>query len=311
MAPLLPRMQVFEIADQEWCPQFLRSYIQAALTAAWTTYIPVLQSSSPARIVAQLLSRQLGHSVHNYTFIDFCAGGGGPTPSIEKHLNAAIKSSLPAAASSSGANYAAAVTAPPPVQFVLTDLHPHTELWSAAAAASPNLSYVKESVDASNVSPDLIDDLKKQGKKVFRLFNLAFHHFDDTMAKKILKNTLETSDGFGIFELQDRSLAGFLACCLFGLGTMVMAPYYAFLWGSPFALVWTYLIPALPAVLVFDGWMSSLRTRTPEEIKGLLNNCGVPHDEVRKWEVKNGKERFIPGVGYVNWVIVMKKPSQE
>ncbi|KAK0704120.1 hypothetical protein B0T21DRAFT_377975 [Apiosordaria backusii] len=284
--------------------------MQAALTAAWTTYIPLLQSSSPARIVAHLLSRQLGPTIHNYTFIDFCAGGGGPTPSIEKHLNAAITSSLPSPASSS-ANYAAAATAPPPVQFVLTDLHPHVELWSSAAAASPNLTYVKESVDASNVSPDLINDHKKKGKKVFRLFNLAFHHFDDVLAKRILKNTLETSDGFGIFELQDRSLAGFLACCLFGLGAMVMAPYYAFVWGAPMALVWTYLIPALPAVLVFDGWMSCLRTRTPEEIKELLRNCGVAQEEVRKWEMKSGRERFIPGVGYVNWVIVTKKASQE
>nr|CDP28253.1 Putative protein of unknown function [Podospora anserina S mat+] len=296
-------MQVFEIADQEWFPQFLRTHMQAALTAAWTTHIPLLQSSSPARIVARLLSHHLGPSIHNYTFIDFCAGAGGPTPSIEKHLNASISTSPP--------SYAEAATAPPPVQFILTDIHPHPALWSAAASASPNLSYVSSSVDASNVPQHLINDQKQKGKKVFRLFNLAFHHFDDTLARKILRNTLETSDGFGIFELQDRSLSGFLACCLFGLGAMVMAPYYAFLWGAPLALVWTYLVPALPAVLVFDGWMSSLRTRTVGEVKDLMGSCGLGEGEIRKWEVRSGTERFIPGVGYVNWIIVTRKGSQE
>ncbi|KAK0668468.1 hypothetical protein QBC41DRAFT_226211 [Cercophora samala] len=300
-------MQVFEIADQEWFPQSLRSYMQAALTAAWTTHIPLLQSSSPARIVAHLLSHHFGPSIHNYTFIDFCAGGGGPTPSIEKHLNASITTTT----TTKTPSYAEAATAPPPVQFILTDLHPHTNLWSAAAAASPNVSFIPTSVDATNVPQHIIQDQKRNGKKVFRLFNLAFHHFDDNLARKILKNTLETSDGFGIFELQDRSPAGFLACCLFGLGAMVMAPYYAWLWGAPLALVWTYLVPALPAVLVFDGWMSSLRTRTVGEVKELMGSCGVDAKEVRGWEVKSGRERFIPGVGYVNWIIVTRKGSQE
>jgi len=35
-----------------------------------------------------------------------------------------------------------------------------------------------------------------KGKKVMRLFSLAFHHFDDDLAGKVLENTIETSDGF-------------------------------------------------------------------------------------------------------------------
>ena len=84
-----------------------------------------------------------------------------------------------------------------PVRFVLTDLHPHEENWRRAAERSANIGYEASSVDAANVPPAMLDGYKKDGKKVFRLFNLAFHHFDDPLAKAILKNTVETSDGFG------------------------------------------------------------------------------------------------------------------
>ena len=80
------------------------------------------------------------------------------------------------------------------MKFVLTDLHPHIKDWTEAVKKSPNLSFISKPVDAANAPKDLI---KKDGKKVFRLFNLAFHHFDDELGKDILRNTLETADGFG------------------------------------------------------------------------------------------------------------------
>ena len=83
------------------------------------------------------------------------------------------------------------------MRFILTDLHPDVDSWKRAAAASPNLSYIPSSVDAAKAPADLIGRHKTEGKKVFRLFNLALHHFDDDLAKAILKNTVETSDGFG------------------------------------------------------------------------------------------------------------------
>ncbi|KAK0617034.1 hypothetical protein B0T14DRAFT_255949 [Immersiella caudata] len=320
MAPLVPRLHLFEIDDQTWFPSFLRARVQAALTATWTTQVPILQSTSPARLAARLLSSNLGTTVRDYVFIDFCAGGGGPTPEIEKHLNQVIKSTRSSSTSAtcndpvangttSTASYAAA---PPnrPVRFVLTDLHPHVDDWKKAASASPNLSYIPDSVNAAHAPADLVGSYKAEGTKVFRLFNLAFHHFDDPLAKAILKNTLETSDGFGIFELQERSLIkGFIPVLLFGFGILLIAPYYAIKWRSPATLFFTYVIPILPFVLVFDGWISALRTRTPEEVEALLRKCGVEggQEEVIKWEVRSGRASFMGPVGHLNWIICVKR----
>ena len=83
------------------------------------------------------------------------------------------------------------------MKFVLTDLKPHPEAWKALTKKSENLSYVEEAVDAADAPKNLLKNVEGvQGKKVMRLFSLAFHHFDDELAAKILENTAETADGF-------------------------------------------------------------------------------------------------------------------
>jgi hypothetical protein len=189
-----------------------------------------------------------------------------------------------------------------PVSFVLTDLHPHPESWSHLSSLSPNLTYIPTSVDASAAPPSLIGRYTSQSLKTFRLYNLAFHHFDDPLARAILKNTVETSDGFGIFELQDRTLGGFVTCVLYGVFILLIAPY--FYWWSPSRMFFIYLCPIIPFVLVFDGLISSLRTRTPDEVEVLLRTCGA---DTEGWEVQSGRERFLWPTGYLTWVICCKK----
>lgn len=88
-----------------------------------------------------------------------------------------------------------------------------------------------------------------------------------------------------------------------------MAPYYALLWGAPMALFFTYVVPILPVVLVFDGWMSCLRTRTPDEVEALLRTCGAEggEEEIAKWEIRSGSEVFMWPVGRLNWIICAKR----
>lgn len=100
-----------------------------------------------------------------------------------------------------------------------------------------------------------------------------------------------------------------MSCCLFCIATLIMAPYYALLWGEPLALFFTYVVPILPVVLLFDGWMSCLRTRTPDEVEALLRTCGAAggDDEIDRWEVRSGSELFMWPVGKLHWIICIKK----
>ncbi|KAJ2901587.1 hypothetical protein MKZ38_001666 [Zalerion maritima] len=338
MAPIIPRMHLFEIDDQPWFPPFLRRIVQETLCRAWLTPPPITSPACAADIAAGVLIKNIGPSEATlYTFVDFCAGGGGPTPRIERTLNAhAAKSGLPRA------------------DFVLTDLYPHVDAWERASRRSEGgcLRYVREPIDASAVDKGVMDmllsrsatkheaengssstgiadgtaerrrrrggggagsirlaDQDRGSKGVFRIFNLAFHHMNDQLAKDILKNCVQTDTPFAIFELQDRSWRSVIACLLLGLGMFPGAPYYAWKWRSPATLIFTWLIPILPFVIVFDGLVSSLRTRTPEEVEALLKGCGA-EGGTEGWKVRSGRERFLWPVGWMNWVVCMKEENE-
>ena len=243
----IARHHWYEIDDQPWyllsnpipkhwaltinCrfPSFLRLRVQAALTNFWTITVPFLQSASISSTLASTLRSLLGPSLTSYTFVDFCSGAGGPTRSIERSVNLKLRGNAAWSSNKSTSNDIELVrlngvgkeSTEEGVGFVLTDIHPHLEAWEKAAKRSDHLKYVRESVDAGNVPPDLLASVDgmsgaQQQRKVFRLFSLAFHHFDDPAATQILRNTLETSSGIGIFELQERTFEGWLTCLAIG-----------------------------------------------------------------------------------------------
>ncbi|OBT66911.1 hypothetical protein VE03_04160 [Pseudogymnoascus sp. 23342-1-I1] len=294
------RIQFYEIADQPWFPEYFLRKVQSCLTVAWNFRMPIMQKHSPAQVVSSILYNTLDKSVTEYTYVDFCAGAGGPTPCIERELNhklAKTKSS----SDRTGPGATNMVNGEPneSVQFVMTDLHPHIAEWKEACSKTKNLTFVSKSVDATNAPADLILD---DGKKVFRMFNLAFHHFDDRLARDIFKNTLETSDGFGIFELSDRTPSSLLMISLMGILFFFITPFY--FWRSPGHLFFTYVIPIIPFVVVFDGYVSSLRTRTPDELRSLLKTSGADMDG---WSVRSGHDMHTAPLGYVTWVIGVKE----
>ena len=160
----------------------LREKVQDALTLAWVNRFPILQKAAPCDVVARVLPSVLENRISDYVYVDFASGAGGPTPYIEKQLNELLRKD-----------------GKQEVGFVLSDISPHVQAWKAASKKSENLHYIASSVDASAApsADKLLDGVTEaEGKGVMRLFSLAFHHFDDPLAKKILKNTVETSDGF-------------------------------------------------------------------------------------------------------------------
>jgi hypothetical protein len=199
MAPFCRRIQFHEIGDQKWyvqhlkwgqlssaemgyrLPRYLHAKFQDFLTLYWTFHLKGLQPTSPAAEVASILSRTLSSAVRDYTYVDFCAGAGGPSAFIEKAWNNNHDQSHGGCADKA-------------VKFILTDLHPHISAWSKAVIGRNHLSFVEEPVDATDTPSSLASG---GGRKIFRLYNLAFHHFNDELACSMLRETLDTADGFG------------------------------------------------------------------------------------------------------------------
>ncbi|MCJ1417600.1 hypothetical protein MMC32_003944 [Xylographa parallela] len=303
MVLLTPRIHWYEINDQSWFPAYLRARVQAGLTLMWTLNLPIIQPSSPSELVAETLQRVLGERVRDYTFVDFCAGAGGPTPYIEKDLNARLGFTKPPSENSHANGDAESV----PINFVLTDIAPHIEAWKEAQLKSPtrSLQYIDYPIDAANAPRDFLSPVTRKGQssKVFRLFFLAFHHFDDPLATKILENSIDTSDGFAIFELQHRTFSSFLTCTLMWPLLLLISPFY--FWRDPGFLFFTYIIPIVPFVLVVDGYTSSLRTRTAEEIRSMMGGGGK--GGIKGWKFRSGSEVHTYPIGEMSWFIGMKE----
>ena len=202
----------------------------------------------------------------------------------------------------------------PAVEFILTDLHPHTSAWREAAKLSDHLHYVPSPIDASAAPSNLLSLAEPplpssstnsdQKKKQLHVFHLAFHHFDKPLALRITKNILSTSHAFCIFELQARTLDSLI------LVTMTWPLLWAFswyhFWGNWDMLFWIYIVPIVPFVVVFDGWISSLRTRWGDEVRDLIVEAGGEGELGEGWKVNWGGCKHSRPFGDALWIFGKK-----
>jgi hypothetical protein len=65
-----------------------------------------------------------------------------------------------------------------------------------------------------------------------------------------------------------------------------------------------YLLPVVPFVLVFDGIVSCLRTRTGEEIEALMSEAGVSK---RGWRFQEGDEWHTWPIGRMRWFVGVRQ----
>ncbi|KAI9832443.1 MAG: hypothetical protein M1826_001767 [Phylliscum demangeonii] len=173
-------------------PVSIHRKIHEMLTILWTHRMPYIQPVPVAEMAASLVSSVVdqleeGHRCE-MAVLDLCSGAGGPTPTIERLVNARRM-----------ASQAAGDSKTPPVQFVLSDLRPHVEAWRSLAGKSEHLDYIPRSVDAANVPADIISNQAGDGSvatRQIRILCLSFHHFDDRLARRVLRDTMEKADGF-------------------------------------------------------------------------------------------------------------------
>lgn len=189
-----------------------------------------------------------------YRVIDLCSGGGGPWPTL-----------LPLVSE--------------PITVCLTDKFPNVRAFQfLQASADSRLGYHLESVDATAVPPDLGE---------FRTLFSSFHHFTPEQAHAVLQDATARGHGIGIFEATHRSLPAIVAMFMTPLLVLIFTPFF-----RPFRLsrlLWTYMVPVVPLVVLFDGIVSCLRTYSPAELQSLV--AGLPPSASNyHWEIGEARE---------------------
>lgn len=197
--------------------------------------------------------------------IDLASGGGGGI----LRLNEALKKEIPN------------------LKITLTDYYPNLDAFRHTKSLAPNIDFYGQSVDARNVPAEL-SGLRTQF--------LSFHHFRPDDAQKILQNAIDANTPIAIFEGQERSLPSFVAMLFSPVSVLLATPFI-----RPFKIgriVFTYLIPIVPLVVLWDGFVSSLRTYSVDEMNEIIGKLnGKDYFEWKIGRMKSGPGNILYLIG--------------
>jgi hypothetical protein len=180
--------------------------------------------------------------------VDLCSGGGGPWLGLYSE-----------------------VADGQPLTVWLTDIYPNALLAGSSGASRCSLLPCREPVDARAVPADLPG---------FRTIFSSFHHFDPDSAQAMLADAFRHREGIAAFEAARCSPWTLLAVNgvpLLSLREAARARPVRFR-----RLLWTFLVPVVPATLWIDGLLSCLRSYSLDDLAELTQ--GLTADDYA-WEI--------------------------
>jgi hypothetical protein len=225
-----------EIHEQEWFPARLRDDVTDALQ--W-----IFNAARLYRPIAARLGEAIRASGTDRV-IDLCSGAGGPWTWLRAE-----------AMNGDGA----------PLRVTLTDRFPNAAAFRRLRTVSGGaIDFSVEPVDAQSIAPALCG---------FRTMFSTLHHFTPDEIVAILRDAASRGQGIGFFELAKRRPRTIVYACFMPLAAIFLVPFM-----RPFRfarLIWTYLLPVIPFVLLWDGVLSCLRAYTPEELREIAARAGA------------------------------------
>jgi len=231
------RWRFVEVAELPWCPVPIRDGV--------TDYLQhVIDRTQPyarvAPVLRDILERQRGEPGARSHVVDMGAGGGGPWRALSRALG-------------------------DHVHVTLTDAYPNRPAFRA-------LERETEGRIQGDPTPMAADAIPHELPGVRTMFS-AFHHLAPDDAVQLLRRTVRAGHPIAIFEATRRDPVAILLTLLTPLLVLLMTPAIRpFRWSR---LLFTYLLPFIPLVVLFDGVVSCLRTYSPEELLAL-GHAAVP-----------------------------------
>ena len=185
--------------------------------------------------------------------MDLCSGASGPLLPIQSELRR-IGIRIP---------------------ILLTDKYPDPDIL-ARPVDDPSISWFPEPVDAAHLPPGLAG--------LRTLFN-SFHHFREPEARAILKDAYRSRQPIAIFEITRRTVGRVLSsfpASFFGVFPLLflMKPKRPAWWLA------TWIVPVIPLVVGWDGFVSHLRAYTADELRKMTSDM---NDSAWRWEVGSVK----------------------
>lgn len=232
------RVQLMELEDCDWLPRSIRNGGTDFLNFFFAR-IGYYQGVTP------ILFNFLHHELQAKKVLDLASGGGGGTLELLCQMRAAGSDT----------------------EFVFSDRFPNRAgVERVEALSDPHCSYLEEPVDALDGGGD---------QAGVRTMSGALHHFPPEQVAKILQAVIRRKEAFAFLDVAASSLQRRLPWPVVApiiMINMVMLFFITILltpWIRPFRwtrLALTYLVPAIPFLIAWDGAVSALRAYQPEEL---------------------------------------------
>ncbi|QCR24564.1 class I SAM-dependent methyltransferase [Pontibacter sp. SGAir0037] len=179
-------------------------------------------------------------------FTDLCSGAGGGIEVIQKGISKRMGKE---------------------VKVTLTDLYPNIDAYEYLYSKSGGtIDYEKEPVDATAVPRRITG--------ILTIFS-SFHHFKPEQAQAILQSAANHRAAIGIFEGTSKSWLELLFLwVVFPVLILVVTPFI-----RPFKisrLFFTYVVPLIPAGIIWDGTVSLFRIYTPHMLQQMVAKVHAP-----------------------------------
>jgi len=217
----------------ELCDQ---SWLPEVLRRAETDYLAtVIRVAEPFAPLGPKLAEVLDRAGVD-RIVDLASGGAGPWPGLARRIADARGGRAP--------------------EVTLTDLYPNERAFGRARAAG--LAYEEAPVDARDVAPRLTG--------VRTIFD-GLHHLAPADAHAVLADAHRRRAPIVVGEAMPRRWRVLLTVPLIPLLVLLMTPRIRPV--SAVQLLFTYLIPILPLIIMWDGFVSCLRTYRPAELLAL------------------------------------------
>lgn len=224
------RLHLFEFIEQAWLPNSIRKVLSNLLAHQIT-------STEVYAPIAEKLAEAIAASGKR-SVVDLCAGSLSSV-GVFRRVAEALEGDLE-------------------VRF--TDKFPNPSRFAAVAQTMPSaLSFSDTPVDALQV-PETMHG--------FRTLFTAFHHFRPEQCAQILGDAVRAGDPIAAFEFTERRPA-FIATGTLLCLPIVMASCLTLRPLSRAQLLWCFVVPVVPLMFYWDGFVSALRSYTPEELRAL------------------------------------------
>ena len=261
------RVHLFELEDFDWVPRAIRDGGTDLLDLAFDR-LGFYAGVAPR--LAEVLT-----ATGQMEVVDLCSGGGGGTLSAWRLLPSDTRAR---------------------VSLTLTDRNPNTAgMARVEALAEPRIRYAPERVDA----------MAGGGERAgVRTMSGALHHFTPEAVKALLGGVVARRAPLVFFDVAASPalrktpivlapLAMIVNMTMLFVASLLLVPL-----ARPFRLsrvLLTYVLPAIPTLVAWDGTVSALRAYGPGEVLELARS--VPGGDTYTWHAGvEGRALYLTGV---------------